>query len=445
MLGGLFTEELDFVNHIAPFLPFSVLCRLREVNKLCRVRIVDVKTNRYSEILHACPWMAAAQPVRMRVPGFNANTMGRLAETVGMQWSFHAHDDRLLVVRAQQFGGVTVTFTTPAYPCQEHVFSQTLAPNFPINTGPRYRVATQMERNALVASGALDRRVQTAEICELTNDADAVLFADRNPGRMCMSIYARSDKRFLRHISGMNNSFPAFLIRPGEMWVVDSHRLGTVWYYGAQNNPPYSMFVGGCLFPAQVMAWHGQIAQALAALKGRSVNTVMQYDQTLLLAFVKYAAATDPEAVRKVNMLLDAGASTRYSDEYGELALEIAMDKGLIDVMETLLQRSAAIPYGMLVSVILRRPPAALAAIRLLVKHGVELNRAAGLVELNRTPLMLAADRCLIDVVRVLLECGADPTLLDDNQHTALNLVERMPDSRHKSRMVKVFHDAMHD
>jgi hypothetical protein len=54
---------------------------------------------------------------------------------------------------------------------------------------------------------------------------------------------------------------------------------------------------------------------------------------------------------------------------------------------------------------------------RLLVEHGVDVNRRCGL--LQRTPLMNAAESGKLDVVRYLVEHGADRVLADSSGETA--------------------------
>ncbi|MGI9500629.1 MAG: ankyrin repeat domain-containing protein [Geminicoccaceae bacterium] len=132
---------------------------------------------------------------------------------------------------------------------------------------------------------------------------------------------------------------------------------------------------------------------------------------------------------RMVGLLLDHGADPAHADRTGKTAIIYAAGKGFSGIVEQLLEagvpanatdRHALTPL-MWAAGHTNDVPAreALATMALLLSRGAEIDR---LDDRGRSALMIAAERSHPEIVRYLIEAGADPKLEDKEGMRALDL-----------------------
>lgn len=128
--------------------------------------------------------------------------------------------------------------------------------------------------------------------------------------------------------------------------------------------------------------------------------------------------ATDTEQVHLIAALLDTGADINATDDVRHTPLTTAVLMGSLDLVNWLIPRGADIHHGPFGSnhdttltlacwnegTASHRPDIA----AVLIAGGVDVNRARAD---GWTPLLLAAQKGSAELVRLLLESGADPSL----------------------------------
>jgi ankyrin repeat protein len=127
---------------------------------------------------------------------------------------------------------------------------------------------------------------------------------------------------------------------------------------------------------------HTEIMNLLIS-RGADVNVKRSGGDTMLITAV--SRGDDPSVTE---LLLKAGADVHVSDFAGRAALDIACDKNALKVIEVL------------------------------AKHGANLNRKNP--KDGGTALMFAAANGRVEAVKLLLQLGADPNVIDDRGLTAL-------------------------
>jgi hypothetical protein len=412
----LFSEELNLVSYIASFLPFKSACMLGQVNRLCAQHVGDIKHVRYEEILRACPWLSEPRALQVRMPRKHDDLQGKMANTEGMRWGFGPADTLVVRIDGQ-------TFTTPIYPDQA----------FRVTRLPDYEFDTTTQHAFQAVSAATGARLHAFGIVE---GSDNIGVADLNPhvqvarwpgcSGWALSFFARADTRHLFHIGHMlTDCHPAFLSRPGELWIPDARDIGIVWYFGPRPDRLYRDTIGPHLFPAQTFARRGDIPAAIAALKGHEIDTHFEFHETLLLACAKHHAQWGHH---HLDMLLQAGADINAFDEDDETALSLSIQRGNAAQVATLLERGATNLLGTLSKAIIDKVPHCSEVAATLIARGSDVNERYPL--LQNTPLMLAVTAGLPDVVDTLLECGADPLLRNYHGKQAIDLVAAHEDAK---------------
>jgi ankyrin repeat protein len=141
------------------------------------------------------------------------------------------------------------------------------------------------------------------------------------------------------------------------------------------------------------------------------------------------AAAASEGHAAAVRALLESGADVTLANRYGATALHIAAGQGRDEVIKVLLDHGADVNVGTpgpevppavagetpLFDAVARHPGTA----RLLIERGADVNPRNG----RGTPLMQAALNGASESVVILLENGADATILNDEGQMALQEV----------------------
>ncbi|ELU11932.1 hypothetical protein CAPTEDRAFT_124690, partial [Capitella teleta] len=125
-------------------------------------------------------------------------------------------------------------------------------------------------------------------------------------------------------------------------------------------------------------------------------------------------------------MLLDAGADPNTEDNQEKSPIHLASEKGMIDVLKILLDAGAdpnsKDNYGRFSLHYVCSRGDALAnrelMVQQLVKHGASVN----VEDKDRVqPLQVASEHTNVDIVRILLQAGADIKSRTDKRRTALH------------------------
>lgn len=161
-----------------------------------------------------------------------------------------------------------------------------------------------------------------------------------------------------------------------------------------------------------------QDAAAVSKLlaEGADPNSVNSLGYTPLLRAVE----TGQAAI--VHRLLEAGANTDHRDGDGRTAAELAVEADNGDVIEALLNAGAdfntADAYGntLVLRVIQNEGEAMYETLAAFGRHGVNVNRGNS----STTPLYYAVEQDNADLVRALLEAGADPSLATESGNLPL-------------------------
>lgn len=164
----------------------------------------------------------------------------------------------------------------------------------------------------------------------------------------------------------------------------------------------------------------GETALLLAAKAGN--NKAIQYLLSKGATFTAAANGMTPlheVAFRKnkegVNIFLDgvAGVDVEALNNDGESPLALACAGGDIECVKLLLQKGCNKDRGCVHQATkFERPD----VIRLLAAKGADLN---GMNRIGQTPLVIAVEEDLPDMVRLLLEGGADPMIKHENQEVS--------------------------
>ena len=150
--------------------------------------------------------------------------------------------------------------------------------------------------------------------------------------------------------------------------------------------------------------------------RGADVNIRDNYDTTALIA-----AATAGHAETAV-VLLEYGADPTFKDSSGGSALSNATFFGHTDVVLALLDKMPELPSAVGNELLLLAAGLGHREIAdALLKKGVNVN-ARGIKD--RTPIMAAAAFNKIELVRLLIEHGADVSVSDEEGATALKVAE---------------------
>ncbi|MGH9318650.1 MAG: ankyrin repeat domain-containing protein [Vicinamibacteria bacterium] len=141
------------------------------------------------------------------------------------------------------------------------------------------------------------------------------------------------------------------------------------------------------------------IVRALLA-SGAGVNLKDNEGQTPLIA----AASSRPESVR---LLLESGADVAQQDKTGVSALTVAEAAGATEI-EALLREAGAVPSreDRLHEAIERGDEP---AVRAIIREGADVNALD--TDLFQTPLMSAVQNHRLEILVLLIEAGADPTI----------------------------------
>ena len=413
MLAGLFHAELDMVLSVAEFLPFKPACLLSQTNKHCRQRLADLRSTRYTEIIRACPWMSKPQRLTVRMPSPDGR-LGLPVNTHTMCWGVGPDNQSLAV----QINGHT--FTCPMYGHQDGTFRAALIPEHYIVITDAFRTVSDEDRETLRDAGIVERYSDMSiRVMNLDDDVSVARWYGRDQSGWALSFYSRADRRHLFHASRVQPCYPTFLSRPGELWIPDQAKVGVIWYYGPREDRSYADDIAPRLFPAQCFARNGEIQKAIAALKGNCINTRFSFNETLLLAFAKYASHNEA-FMKRIDMLHRAGADMDVKDSDNETVLSMTIDRGAAELVAGLLERGASIPRGTLLSVVSREVRNCSKIVRVLLAHRSDVNERC---RVGETPLMVAVRNVSPHVVDVLLECGADPMLRNDRGQRAIDLV----------------------
>ncbi|MFC1665651.1 ankyrin repeat domain-containing protein [Pseudomonadota bacterium] len=133
-----------------------------------------------------------------------------------------------------------------------------------------------------------------------------------------------------------------------------------------------------------------------------------------------------------VKQLLSLGANINHRAVNDESALLAAASKGHIEVVRVLIAEGAEIStYGdsgqllLVVAIMSGKIP----LIRFIIETEVDINGVLGNVPISKfqhvTPLMVAAEKGDVEIVRILLDAGADIDATNLNGETALDLARK--------------------
>ncbi|MCS6926446.1 MAG: ankyrin repeat domain-containing protein [Candidatus Binatia bacterium] len=182
--------------------------------------------------------------------------------------------------------------------------------------------------------------------------------------------------------------------------------------------------------PANASNEFGQSALTAAGFAGHAevMRLLLQHgasiDDRLGLSLLHHAASKGQTEI--VAILLDNGVDVNAQDTVGYTALMRAAEAGQDDTVKLLIAKGADVNaqemhgYSSLMwAVITGKHTTA----RVLAEHGADVN--AREKKANWTALMMATIKDDVEMVRVLLEQGADPRLADTGGTTALGLAHR--------------------
>ena len=146
------------------------------------------------------------------------------------------------------------------------------------------------------------------------------------------------------------------------------------------------------------------------------VNTNSIYEQ----GFTALMIAAQQGAYNIVILLLDNGSDVNMVNEAGQSAILLDIDE---EILKLLIAHGAALrghtSNGQtILHVAVNEHPH---LTQLLVEHGADVNARNNL---GQTPLMLACRRNLLDIARYLIDNGADISLQDSENHTALTYAQ---------------------
>jgi len=188
------------------------------------------------------------------------------------------------------------------------------------------------------------------------------------------------------------------------------------------------------LEPQSLMAWKGgpPLAYALGSGRHDRLRKLLadgENPNVCLLGFSLLTLAGASGNVEEVRILLDSGAHPDLPrDSAGGTPLLSAIDAGHYEVARLLIQRGADVHvvadgnvtalYRLAISIV---PPARqadqAAFARTLIDSGASIDAAMGVPQV--TPLMMAASRGNMPLVKVLLAAAANPRLTDRSGRTA--------------------------
>jgi ankyrin repeat protein len=140
-------------------------------------------------------------------------------------------------------------------------------------------------------------------------------------------------------------------------------------------------------------------------------------------------AAVDDNDVEKVVQLLDAGANPNWKNEYGSTTLLAAFSQGNGKIIQLLIDRGASIneidEKGINYDRIDYKTALHIAAkiglanvVKILLENGADVNHEGSDFEFPWTPLHHAAAAGHLEVVKILLEGGAEVNPPDHGEYT---------------------------
>ncbi len=131
--------------------------------------------------------------------------------------------------------------------------------------------------------------------------------------------------------------------------------------------------------------------------------------------------ATEKGNIEIVRSLLSKDSiDINKKDKSGATALSLAVELNDINITELLLQKNAGTDVGSMPIIFKAKTPRML---RLLVKHGLNINEVYG--DFAYTPLMIAAEKDTVDMVKTFIELGADQYARNKEGLNSLKLAER--------------------
>lgn len=156
------------------------------------------------------------------------------------------------------------------------------------------------------------------------------------------------------------------------------------------------------------------------ALRGLDLNTLDEHGNHALLVAIRESS------LRVATFLLEQPlVQVEARNPRGESPLMMAAIKGHLPLAKRLIERKAEVNkpgWAPLHYAAANAEPVGLELVRLLLEHHAYIDAES---PNKTTPLMMAARYGSPDVVQVLLEEGADPTLRNEQSLTALDFAQR--------------------
>ncbi len=135
--------------------------------------------------------------------------------------------------------------------------------------------------------------------------------------------------------------------------------------------------------------------------------------------------ATESDNVQIVRALLSSKKiDVDKKDKSGTTALSLAVELDNVSVVELLLKNNAKTDIQSMPVIFKAKTPRML---RLLASHGVDINKRYG--DFEYTPLMIAAENYSLDMVKTLIELGADRYAKNKGGSNALMLAKKSGNS----------------